>query len=204
MVLPHTSRTVLLVRHPQTVANAAGRFLGSNDSPWTAEGERQALELTARLRAWSPGVVYSSPSPRALRLAESIARPAAPSVLAGLAEIDFGELEGLTWIVASERGIAPVHEGNGPVAPGGERLDDFKARVAEAAETVTASARPVVVTHGGVIRQLLTLWLRISAEAAWHIALPHGCTVEITERDGWWQLESLTPSVLPLDSDTGR
>jgi len=204
MAFSHTSRTVLLVRHPQTVANAAGRFLGANDSPWTAEGERQALELVTRLRAWSSDVVFSSPLPRALRLAELIARPAAPSVLAGLAEIDFGELEGLTWVVASERGILPVHGGDGPVGPGGERLDDFSARVAEVAEIVTACARPAVVTHGGVIRQLLTLWVGIATEASWHIALPHGCTVELTKRDGWWQLESLTPPVLPLDSDAGR
>ena len=52
---------LLIVRHPETEANINGRFVGQGESPYTAEGRRQARRLPRKLARFRPDVVWSSP-----------------------------------------------------------------------------------------------------------------------------------------------
>ena len=65
--------TLILVRHAQSEANAAGVFTGSMDVSLTDLGRRQAAALAERLAGMTVTAVYSS----TLRRAQDTARPTA-------------------------------------------------------------------------------------------------------------------------------
>ena len=91
---------IILVRHGQTEWNAGEeRFRGSMDVPLDQTGLAQAEAAALRIAGeWKIAAVYSSPLQRAMKTAEIIARPhgLAPVPCPGLADMDYGEWQGLT------------------------------------------------------------------------------------------------------------
>jgi broad specificity phosphatase PhoE len=189
------ARRIVLVRHPETVANAESRYIGRLDSPLSPRGGRQSAWLARSLENWGADSVFSSPLGRALLTAQAIAPAGVPvSVLGGLSEIDFGIAEGLTYDEIQARGIRLDYTGDGPVAPGGETGLAFDRRVREAADIIAAGPqRSVVVSHGGVIRRLLVAWLGLSADRGWSFAAPNAVMMTVRVNGGVGVLESLTP-----------
>lgn len=204
---------VALIRHPQTVANVDGRFVGRGESALTDLGRAQLVSIAMMMESWKPGAVLSSPRQRALVVAKRISACGTPlRVLDELAEIDFGRAEGLTWAEMNALGMqvryypalplgqmtadafgGPVE---GPVAPEGEQWAAFMERIRTAVRTIESTApRVAVVTHGGVVRALLTHWLGLPDEAAWRFALPSATIATLTVRGGQGVLESLLPPV---------
>lgn len=150
------SVVLLLVRHGQTEWNATHRFLGRTDVPLDATGRAQA----ARLANGVPGPlagVYSSPLSRALDTARAV-HPA-PTVVADLAELDQGELEGLDGPTAIARYPAFFeHWQRDPATarvPGGECLAAVQSRALSALAAVAEDHAPGAVvglfTHQMVI-----------------------------------------------------
>ncbi|HAL30325.1 MAG TPA: hypothetical protein DCP20_06380 [Coriobacteriia bacterium] len=168
-------REILVARHPETVANRELRFVGSGDSPYTRRGAQQRDALAAHIASWAPAALYVSPLPRARAVAEVVDPAGAlTTVLDDLRELDFGEAEGLTWEEIEARGIPITRLGPGPVARGGEAVEVFGERVARAsAAIVDGHGRTAVVTHAGVMRRLLTLWLDLPPEAGWRLHIPN-------------------------------
>jgi broad specificity phosphatase PhoE len=181
---------VLLARHPQTEANVAGAFVGSGESAFTETGRAQAGALAACVAAWGAGVVFASPRERARAVAQDVARLSRIEavVLEDLAEIDFGEAEGLTFEEATSRGVEIDLLGGPPEsAPfkDGESWHAFAARVARASERIEATGgRVAVVTHGGVIRALLTQWLELPHRSAWRFAVGNATVATLTLHEG--------------------
>lgn len=181
---------VLIARHPQVQANLEGRFVGTGESPFTALGERQAAELASHIAAWSPSCVHTSPRARARAVAEQAAGLAAVEVVVdtGLAEIDFGAAEGLTYEEALAAGVRiDLLQGPPESKPflDGETWRAFADRVAQAAACIeTSGPRIAVVAHGGVVRALLAHWLGLPGSAAWHFAVPNASVATITLWDG--------------------
>ena len=188
-------RRVVLVRHPETLANVESRYIGRMDSPISPRGERQTAWLGRVLENWCADEVYSSPLGRALSTARAIAPPSTPlRVLEELIEIDFGVAEGLTYDEIRARGIALDYTGSGPIVPEGETGAAFDRRVRAAAEIIAAGPeRSVVVTHGGVVRRLLVAWLGLPVDRAWCVAVPNAAMMVVRIEDGAGILESLTP-----------
>lgn len=162
-------RQLLLVRHGQSTANAAGVWQGQSEFPLSDEGRRQA-----RLAGWALAAepfdgLYSSPLGRAYETAQIVAREAGfgggVEVVPGLTERHGGALEGLTWAEQEERdpGLAekflslPEEERWSLV--GAETDEDVLGRFEAAVSTILAcqgaGSRAVVVTHGGVMRAFL-------------------------------------------------
>lgn len=195
------NREVMVIRHPQTAANVDGRYCGRCESPITERGLVQTRWLAGPVAAFGPDAVYASPLGRALSTANAIAPDGVTvTVLDDLAEIDFGDVEGLRWNELDAAGIQLDYESGGPVAPGGERGADFDLRVRRAAVAIeSGSARPVVVTHGGVIRRLFTLWLGLPADAMWRIAIPNAVVATFRFAGDTIVLGSLVP---PPDDGT--
>ncbi len=156
----------LLVRHGESVWNGERRIQGNQDPPLSARGRRQAELLARRVRAHLPGAVavYASPLRRATETAEivraAMGLPVFPDP--GLREMCLGEWEGMTVpeIQAAFPGTYEAWLADPLVhpAPGGERLEAFGRRVAEAVERARA-AQPwqdvILVAHGGPIKAIL-------------------------------------------------
>ncbi len=169
---------VYLVRHGVTDANAAAKYEGRGDSDISSLGVRQALDISRMLAGKRVAVVYSSLKRRAIHTAEIISGELGlvPVPLEGLAEVDFGEWDGLTFEEVSRRYPTQVDRWiTDPLEtrpPGGETLLEMWTRVctclvgevlAYYGSSVLApnldaleAGSTVVVSHGGPIRAILS------------------------------------------------
>jgi broad specificity phosphatase PhoE len=137
--------TTLLLRHGETPLSAERRFAGRGEIPLTEEGLRQAAAAAGRLAARGGiDLIVSSPLLRARQTAEAVARATGAPLQAddGLAELDFGEWEGLTIAEASQRWPDEVTAWLGNVEaapPGGESFAAAIARVSAALDRLLAA-----------------------------------------------------------------
>jgi probable phosphoglycerate mutase len=150
---------LLLLRHGQTAHNAERRFMGVTDIPLNEIGGSQAQQA-AQLLVGNVAAVYSSPLSRAQQTAHPVGLPL--TLVAELAELDQGELEGM----APAQALATFPDffaawRRDPFAtrvPGGESLGECQARARAALDLVIQSHSPdevvVVVTHQMVISAL--------------------------------------------------
>ena len=191
---------LLLVRHGEVEAWARGRIYGRLDPSLSDEGSAQA-GAAARLLAGEHAVaLYASPSRRALQTAGVIAEATAlaTSVDPRLREIEFGELEGLTFAEAEARDPATWRawmERPGQVRfPGGECWDDVRARASEAAEAIAAAhpeATAIVVAHGGIVRALLAEALALPAERTFRMEIGFGSVTALRREPFGWMVEGV-------------
>ncbi len=178
----------LIIRHPETTANATGRYVGRGDAPYTAFGVEQAGLLVAEICAWRPERLYSSP----LRRTREVAEPAAgrlgltAELDERLNELDFGGAEGMTLEEVEAAGLAfDFRSLEAPVAPKGEsRLDIFRRSIAFADKQEILGGAVAVVTHGGVFRSLLVHLLGFDLDAMWSFDIRPGQLAEIRRVDG--------------------
>jgi len=150
-----------LVRHGQTEGNARHLFIGSTDLPLDPLGERQAVEVGNRFASIAIDELISSPMLRARQTAAQIARTTgkAPVIVAGLSEIDFGIVEGLTIAQVLEQ-FPEMRAKMDDIAnvdlqwPEGESRVTFNDRVLTAFLGILeryVNQTVAVVCHGGVI-----------------------------------------------------
>jgi broad specificity phosphatase PhoE len=177
------------VRHGLTDWNSAGRLQGRHDLPLNDIGRVQAARCGAILRdllardgvaAAQCGYV-SSPLIRARATMEIMrATLGLPSVGYDvdprLAEISFGDWEGLTYAEVIERDPDVVARREADKwdfrPPGGETYQEVALRAG--AWYATLERGTIVAAHGGVARALIA-WLKIEpAEAAVHHSIDHG------------------------------
>ncbi|HEY8447160.1 MAG TPA: histidine phosphatase family protein [Thermomicrobiales bacterium] len=165
---PTGGRTTLyLVRHGRTQANHERRLLGSTDAPLDTLGIQQAQRIAERLAAEiRADVLLTSPLQRALMTAQAISERIGlePRTIPGLAEMNFGDMEGLLFdeLLARHPELAKraLDASSGDFAwPNGESLLGFHQRVRSTFASILteyASHSAVVVTHGGVLGSLLS------------------------------------------------
>lgn len=161
---PRVSSTdLVLIRHAQAAMTGGDPepvMCGWLDLPLTAIGEQQALALEHRVAAH---VVYSSPLRRARDTARHCAEGAEICLEAGLREIGCGRLEGMPLRTVARdypedwaRNAAQTDDDFR--WPGGESYAELRDRVLSAIAAIAArhpGARVAIVTHAGVITQLL-------------------------------------------------
>lgn len=173
----------VLVRHEETEAYARGRCYGRLDVPISAEGGRRAEELGAALATQPLAAVYTSPLSRSLDTAVAIAgaQGLEPLTDARLRELDFGELEGLTYDEVRAGWPELYREWmETPTRiqfPGGEGFTDLRRRVLAAVDEIRsrhAGEAVAVVSHGGVIRVVLADALGLADEAIFRLEQSHG------------------------------
>lgn len=178
----------LIVRHPETLANTTGRYVGRGDAPYTALGAQQAELLVSEVVSWRPERVVSSPLRRTREVAEAAARQLdlAPVIDERLTELDFGRAEGMTLVEVTAAGLEfDFERADAPVAPGGESRQDIYLRsVAFALEQTQAGGTLAVITHGGVFRSLLVHLLGLSLEAIWCFDIRPAQIAEVHLVDG--------------------
>jgi probable phosphoglycerate mutase len=160
---------LLLIRHGQSVANAAGIWQGRLDFPLSDEGREQARITGRALARKGLDAAYSSPLGRALETAEIIAREAGyggtVTTLDGLLERGGGRLEGTTHEERARKDPGLVEKLSS--LPEEERwelvgaetdeqvLSRFEDAVARILEEQRSGGRVLVVSHGGAMRAFL-------------------------------------------------
>jgi broad specificity phosphatase PhoE len=180
---------IYYVRHGLTDWNAAGRLQGRHDTPLNAEGRVQAArcggiltDLFARERCKPQAYDFvSSPLLRARDTMEVVRAtlgldPAGYCIEPRLAEISFGDWEGLTYedVLARDPDIVARREGHKWtfLPPGGESYAQVAERVG--AWYATVKRDTVVTAHGGTARALAALTGVVPCEEAAHVSIEQG------------------------------
>jgi broad specificity phosphatase PhoE len=183
---------LLIVRHPETTANVEGRFVGQAESPYTAEGRKQARRLPHKIAQFAPELVWSSPLLRALVVARRAALLASVELRVDkrLLELDFGQAHALTWEEIAEAGIPfNYRSAEDPVAPGGESRNQLSARVgAVVDEAIAFGGRHAMVCHAGVMRAVLQHTLNLTGDQLWMFAIHNAQLTHVRVIDGHAQL----------------
>ncbi len=177
-----------IIRHPETLANRDGRYVGRGDTPFTELGAIQAGLLADEIVRCHPERLYASPLRRAREVAELAAGPLGLTLAVDerLNELDFGEAEGHTLEEVRASGLAfDFHSADAPVAPGGESRRDIFGRSACFADEQDAIGGSVaIVTHGGVFRSLVVHLLGLPLDAMWSFDIRPAQVAEILRREG--------------------
>jgi len=183
---------MILIRHGQTEWNRVERFRGRADVPLNDTGLAQAEATGRRVAAeWQPVAVYASPLSRAVKTAEAVARHFALPVHAhsGLADIDFGEWQGLTpdearvrWPEIVEAWYSAPHTAQ---IPGGETLASLRARaMATVAELATQHGDHTIVLVGHTVinRVILLGVLGLGNDRFWRLR-QDTCAINVFEAE---------------------
>jgi broad specificity phosphatase PhoE len=156
---------VFLMRHGETEANVRQILLGREDSPFTAQGRQQPVEVARYLRGRALACVYSSPMERAQRTAALVVatldQPIPIVTEWAIAEIDAGEYTGLTFADVRQRIGRHVVLGEFRY-PGGESWAEVQARAVRFVLGLEArhhDGAVLLVTHAGVIAGLVADYL---------------------------------------------
>jgi len=153
---------IYLVRHGETAWTLSGQHTGRTDIPLTERGERDAQELSARLRGMTFAHVLTSPLQRARRTGELAGFGARAEADAALMEWDYGAYEGRRTadILAERPGWRLFEDG----CPGGETVDAVGARADRVIARVRARAGNVLLfAHRDILRVLAARWLGLAA-----------------------------------------
>jgi broad specificity phosphatase PhoE len=189
---------LILVRHAESEMQR--RYVGRLEPPLSVRGRAQAAALARRMAGQSLAAVYSSHLKRALTTAQMIAFPHGleVSVIAELAELDFGDWDGLTY--QEIMGIAPqwfnrwLADPLRVCPPNGETLLEMSQRVMEAVNGIIA-AHPgetvVVVTHGGPARVIVCHALGMPLSEQWRIRQDLAAVNRLDFDEGWVTLALL-------------
>lgn len=150
---------LVLVRHGQTEWSAAGRHTSYTDIDLTAQGERQAGDIGARLEGRRFAAVLCSPRRRARRTAELAGLPVTEAA-EELAEWDYGRYEGITTAQIHQQ--RPGWDLWTDGCPDGESPDDIGSRVDRLLERVgglLTRGDVALVAHGHSLRVVGARWI---------------------------------------------
>ena len=154
------------IRNGLTAGNIGGRYIGHLDEPLSAEGIKQIEQMTRDYKYPQVDAVLTSPLSRCKKTAELIYPGKKLIEIDGLIEYNFGEFEGKTaeeledrpvfsdWL-AGKKGVSP---------PFGESNEEFADRIGNAFVDIvdglikTGTTKSAIVTHGGVIMALMSLF----------------------------------------------
>jgi 2,3-bisphosphoglycerate-dependent phosphoglycerate mutase len=144
-----------LVRHGETTANASNELSGWTDVGLTARGEEQARALFPVLSRERFDFIWSSDLKRAVTTAKLASGVPEADLRkdARIREMHFGEMEARRWDEVNAELREALLGFVAFRAPGGESLEEFRARVRSFFDALP-TGRHLVFTHGGVIRAL--------------------------------------------------
>jgi len=199
---------LLLIRHAEVEVRYQKKFGGWIDMNLSPLGKRQARILADYLRHKTIDAVYASPMKRV----QQTVAPAlklnghAQKIMAGLREINFGDWTGLSWQEVEGRFRFRSHEWLDQIhdhgVPNGESGEIFRARVEPCLRQIITNhpgQNVAVFCHGGVIRMILAILLKLPLPKTNHfdieyagitqVALhPHLTEVELMNFTPWRDL----------------
>lgn len=194
---------VYIIRHGETVWNAAGKLQGRADIELNEQGRELAGRLGEQLEELAFDRIYSSPLIRAYETACLIRGHRNIPIIRDerLCEISFGEMEGIhyrEWMDEKSPYRSFFQEPGKYMPPsGGESLaqvcERTKAFLQEVVEAEYAEMeRIMIVGHGAVNKGLMCHMEGNTTATYWGDGLQKNCEATIFEYDGrLWRCKSL-------------
>lgn len=149
------------VRHGETLFNIYHRMQGWCDTPLTAKGRQQALNVAYGLEDIPYTHVYSSDSGRAIETARTIAamKKLKPIMHSGFREMFFGTMEGLDTYTGRLKD-KEYRDREGWIDVGGENMEMLQERMFQAIYSILPNDNAVdehivIVSHGIAIMSLV-------------------------------------------------
>ena len=160
------SYQIHLIRHGATDETLKGGYIGATDVPLSLKGIKKLKEIDENYKYPGTPLLYTSPLSRCIQTCNIIYPTLKPEIMSGLAECNFGEWEGKTAEELALNMDFYTWLGNSAdnAPPNGESGADFTRRVCKAFEKVveklikSGETTAVIVTHGGVIMTLLSVY----------------------------------------------
>jgi len=196
---------LLLVRHGETEWNKAGRFQGHTDVELNDTGRWQAERLRDRFAGQRIDVGYSSDLKRTVDTAQIVVSGRGLTVIPckELREIDFGELEGMTFDEIRCRYPTWGDRNSEVSIPGGESLEQLTSRVKLFAswlgEQHSGDETVLIVAHGALLRVLVCVLLGIDV-AHWRQIRVDSVSLTIVDIYPGWVVLSLLNDTSHLES----
>lgn len=177
---------VYLIRH-SPVAVDKGVCYGTSDVSLAADCESHFALMKEKLEGITPSLVYSSPAQRCTHLAHHLKPKSDVITDPRLLELNFGAWELKSWNELPQEQLRHwtenyIHE----APPGGENYHQLFERVKSFWEEKIASANVesvFIITHGGVIRSILSFLLEIPLHKSFslEVELCSVCKMEVKE-----------------------
>ena len=186
---------VYLVRHGETLWNAARRIQGQSDSALTAKGEQQAHQVGDRVKHLGITHVIASDLGRTRRTAEIIADACGCEVKLDprLRELNMGVLEQrlLDSLTAEEESWRKtlVDGTEGGRIPQGESMSEMAERMHQALNTclqLPEGSRPLIVSHGMALGVLVSTILGLPASSERRLRLRNCSLSRIDYQQSPW------------------
>ncbi|MGI6269819.1 MAG: histidine phosphatase family protein [Candidatus Howiella sp.] len=177
-----------LIRHGLTEANEKGQYVGASDIPITTDGIMELDALRTTYAYPDVRLFYVSPLTRCVETLKILYPEAKAIAVPELREMHFGVFEGKTaYELQGDPDYQAWTSGQIAAPPGGESTAELTARVAEGFSAVarhlmsSGEREAVVITHGGIIMNLLSACALPQQPAAfWRCDPGCGYTVRIT------------------------
>lgn len=190
---------VYLVRHGITNWNKEKRYLGHSDIGVITSELSQLNKLQKVLSRVNFEHVFTSDLRRCQETLAYLSIPSQASIDCRLREINFGDWEGKTYDELKNEIVYRnwLENWEAYSIPNGESADAFKSRIDcffnELFQQVmeTTPAKILLMTHGGVIRYLVSKYG--SSRSFWDLTISHGHGIRLTfeQRKGEWVCSSL-------------
>ena len=198
-------RKIYLVRHGETDANVQKKYCGQTDVDLNHKGLRDAASIAKVLKNTNFDSIVSSDLKRTLKTAELINEyhHLEIELIPEFREINFGKFENLTF---EEIGLQYPEEKEKMIKEKinynfleGESLKTLHKRVVGAFNKLLKEKENedlLIVSHGGVIRMILTEILSGDINNYWSIEVDNTRISTIVDQEGFLYLKNLNRKVL--------
>lgn len=187
------SYEIHFIRHGITSENLQGAYIGSTDVPLSANGTQALINMEKTLDYPGTPLLFSSPLLRCIQTCNILYPKLIPTVIGDFSECSFGDWECKTAAELSgdPRFLEWLANSQATTPPNGESGENFTRRICYAFENLvkklmtSGETTAVVVTHGGVIMTLLSVYgLPHSSPYNWKMDNGYGYSVRINP--GLW------------------
>lgn len=193
------SYVIHLIRHGAIDETLSGKYIGTTDPSLSDKGRLALKKQMHDFEYPDVKVVFTSPLKRCTETCKILFPNIDPLVIANLSECNFGEWEGKTADELKDEGDFQkwLAGDNSVKPPRGESNADFVRRVCLMFESIaeglmkTGNTESAIVTHGGVIMTLLSVYgLPQAKPFEW--AMDNGCGYSIRITPMLWQRGKVT------------
>lgn len=177
------------IRHGMTAEDNKGKYIGITDIPLSKDGIDNLKKYDSLYKYPGTPILYTSPLLRCVQTCNILYPKIKPQVIQGLSECSFGDWEGKT---AAELKVNPLFtqwlaNSKNITPPNGENGVDFTRRICRTFEKIvddlinSGETTAVIVTHGGVIMTLMSIYGLPQAESyRWQMDNGFGYSMRIT------------------------